>query len=155
MNERQRHRLRHRQTDNNNNNNNNNNRIQRCYSRFFTISSQRREPSPTRTLKWPGRNRVQITCNTQTQKEKETEPEKRDGEGRLLLDCFKVVGGVVPFFLSFFFFFLFFFLSFFLSVPIVSNTFRASNSDPHQNTCRCTCGDILDQRGNEYLPNGQ
>ena len=21
-------------------------------------------PSPTRTLKWPGRNRVQITCNT-------------------------------------------------------------------------------------------
>ena len=44
--------------------NNNNNRIQRRYSRFFTISSQRREPSPTRTLKWPGRNRVQITCNT-------------------------------------------------------------------------------------------
>ena len=31
---------------------------------FFTISSLRREPSPTRTLKWPGRNRVQITCNT-------------------------------------------------------------------------------------------
>ena len=31
---------------------------------FFTISSQRRELSPTRTLKWPGRNRVQITCNT-------------------------------------------------------------------------------------------
>ena len=30
---------------------------------FFTISSLRREPSPTRTLKWPGRNRVQITCN--------------------------------------------------------------------------------------------
>ena len=45
--------------------NNNNNRIQRRYSRFFTISSQRREPSPTRTLKWPGRNRVQITCNTE------------------------------------------------------------------------------------------
>ena len=45
-------------------NNNNNNRIQRRYSRFFTISSQRREPSSTRTLKWPGRNRVQITCNT-------------------------------------------------------------------------------------------
>ena len=41
--------------------NNNNNRIQRRYSRFFTISSQPREPSPTRTLKWPGRNRVQIT----------------------------------------------------------------------------------------------
>ena len=31
---------------------------------FFTISSQRRELSPTHTLKWPGRNRVQITCNT-------------------------------------------------------------------------------------------
>ena len=31
---------------------------------FFTISSQRRELSSTRTLKWPGRNRVQITCNT-------------------------------------------------------------------------------------------
>ena len=50
--------------DNNNNNNNNNNRIQRRYSRFFTISSQRREPSPTRTLKWPRRSRAQITCNT-------------------------------------------------------------------------------------------
>ena len=47
-----------------NNNNNNNNRIQRRYSRSFTISSQRRELSPTRTLKWPERNRVQITCNT-------------------------------------------------------------------------------------------
>ena len=31
---------------------------------FFTISSQRRELSPTCTLKWPGRNRVQITWNT-------------------------------------------------------------------------------------------
>ena len=31
---------------------------------FFTISSQRRELSPTRTLKWPRRDRVQITCNT-------------------------------------------------------------------------------------------
>ena len=48
----------------NNNNNNNNSRIQRCYSRFFTISSQCRELSPTRTLKWPRRNRVQIKCNT-------------------------------------------------------------------------------------------
>ena len=48
----------------NNNNNNNNNRIQRRYSRFFTISSQRRELSPTRMIKWPRRNRVQITCNT-------------------------------------------------------------------------------------------
>ena len=46
------------------NNNNNNNRIQRCFSRFFTISSQRRELFPTCTLKWPGSNRVQITCNT-------------------------------------------------------------------------------------------
>ena len=44
--------------------NNNNNRIQRRYSSFFTISSQRRELSPTRTLKWPRRNRVQIACNT-------------------------------------------------------------------------------------------
>ena len=50
--------------NNNNNSNNNNNRIQRRYSRFFTISSQRRELSPTRTLQWPGRSRVQITCNT-------------------------------------------------------------------------------------------
>ena len=41
-----------------------NNRIHRRNSRFFTISSLRREPSPTRTLKWPGRNRMQITCNT-------------------------------------------------------------------------------------------
>ena len=46
------------------NNNNNNNCIQRRNSRLFTISSQRRQPFPTRTLKWPGRNRVQITCNT-------------------------------------------------------------------------------------------
>ena len=45
-------------------NNNNNKGIQRRYSRFFTISTQGRELSPTRTLKWPGRNRVQITCNT-------------------------------------------------------------------------------------------
>ena len=50
--------------NNDNNNNDSNNRIQRHYSRFFTISSQRRKLSPTRTLKWPRRNRVQITCNT-------------------------------------------------------------------------------------------
>ena len=31
---------------------------------FFTILSVRREPSPTRTLKRPGHNHVQITCNT-------------------------------------------------------------------------------------------
>ena len=42
---------------------NNNNSIQRRKSRFFTISSLRRELSPTRTLKWPRRNRVQMTCN--------------------------------------------------------------------------------------------
>ena len=45
-------------------NNNNTNGIQSRYSRFFTIFSERRELSPIRTLKWPGRNRVQITCNT-------------------------------------------------------------------------------------------
>ena len=28
------------------------------------MASLRREPSPTRKLKRPGRNRVQITCNT-------------------------------------------------------------------------------------------
>ena len=40
-------------------------RIQMRKSRFFfTISCLHREPSPVRTLKWPGRNRVQITCNT-------------------------------------------------------------------------------------------
>ena len=49
---------------NNNNNNNNNSRIERRTSRFLTISSLRRERSPTRSLKWPGRIRVQITCNT-------------------------------------------------------------------------------------------
>ena len=48
----------------NNNNNNNNNCIQRRYSRSFTIFSQRRKLSPKRMHKWPGRNRMQITCNT-------------------------------------------------------------------------------------------
>ena len=43
---------------------NNNNCIQRRSSRFVIISSQRRKLSPTCTLKWPGRNCVQITCNT-------------------------------------------------------------------------------------------
>ena len=42
----------------------NKNCIQRGNSRIFTISSLLRKPSPTRMLKWPGRNRVQITCNT-------------------------------------------------------------------------------------------
>ena len=39
-------------------------RIERRISRFLTISSLRRELFPVGTLKWPGRNRVQITCNT-------------------------------------------------------------------------------------------
>ena len=52
--------------NNNNSNNNNNNSIQRRNSRFFTIPSLRHKPSPTRKLKWPGRNRVQIKCNTQS-----------------------------------------------------------------------------------------
>ena len=34
------------------------------YIYFLKISSMRRKLSPTRTLKRPGRNRVQITCNT-------------------------------------------------------------------------------------------
>ena len=42
----------------------NNNRIQRRCSRIFTISSQRSELSPTHTLKWLGRNHVQIMCST-------------------------------------------------------------------------------------------
>ena len=32
--------------------------------REFSVSSLRRELSPTRTLKWPERSGVQITCNT-------------------------------------------------------------------------------------------
>ena len=46
------------------NNNDNDNNIQRRSSRCFTIPSLPRERSSTRTLKWPGRSRVQITCNT-------------------------------------------------------------------------------------------
>ena len=42
--------------------NNYSNRIERRNSRTLTISSLRRELSPTRRLFWPGRNRVQITC---------------------------------------------------------------------------------------------
>ena len=38
--------------------------IERPNTRFCTMSSLRRELSPTRTLKWPGRNHVQITCST-------------------------------------------------------------------------------------------
>ena len=48
----------------NSNNNHNNNRIQRRNSRFVTISSLRRELSPTRMLKWPRHNCVQIRCST-------------------------------------------------------------------------------------------
>ena len=48
----------------NNDNNNNNNHVQRHNSRFFTISSLRHELSPTRTLKLPWSNHVQIMCNT-------------------------------------------------------------------------------------------
>ena len=44
--------------------NNNNDSIEKRNSRFFTISSLRRKLSPTCTLKWPGCNCVQITCNT-------------------------------------------------------------------------------------------
>ena len=50
--------------DYNYNDNNNNNRIQRRNERFVAIFSLRREPCPTRTLKWPRRNRLQITYNT-------------------------------------------------------------------------------------------
>ena len=52
--------------NNNHNDNNNNNSIGRRNSRCFTISSLRREQSPSRTLKLPGLNRVQVTCNTST-----------------------------------------------------------------------------------------
>ena len=38
--------------------------IERRSSRVVAITSLRRELSPTRTVKRPGRNRVQITCNT-------------------------------------------------------------------------------------------
>ena len=42
------------------------NRIEITNARFSTISSLPRELSPTRTLKCPEHNRVQITCNTQS-----------------------------------------------------------------------------------------
>ena len=45
-------------------NNSNKNSIQRRNSRFLQSPHLSREPSPTRTLKWQGRNRVQITCHT-------------------------------------------------------------------------------------------
>ena len=54
--------------NNNNNNNKNNNLIQKRNSRFFTISSLRREPSPTRRLTWPGR--VQSCANHQQHTER-------------------------------------------------------------------------------------
>ena len=43
-----------------------NHRTERRSSRFFSIPSLRSELSPTRTLKWPWRNRVQTACHTQT-----------------------------------------------------------------------------------------
>ena len=43
------------------NDNNDNNCIPRRNLRCFTISSLRRDSSPTCTLKWPERSRVQIT----------------------------------------------------------------------------------------------
>ena len=36
--------------------------IRVCF--FLTISSLRPELSPTRTLKWPGCNRMEVMCNT-------------------------------------------------------------------------------------------
>ena len=55
------------------NDNYNNRRTDWGKSRFFTVPSQRREPSPTRMLKWPGlgeiacksreTHRALITCN--------------------------------------------------------------------------------------------
>ena len=56
--------LGHKANNKQENNNNTNNCIQVCSSRFFTISLLRRELTPTRTLKWPMRNPVKITCNT-------------------------------------------------------------------------------------------
>ena len=52
--------------NNNYNNNNNNNHTKRRNSRFFTISSLRRELSPTCKLLWPRRNCVQSRCSTQS-----------------------------------------------------------------------------------------
>ena len=49
---------------NNDNNNNDNNCTERHDSRFYTISLLCHELSPTCTLKWPGHDIVQITCNT-------------------------------------------------------------------------------------------
>ena len=43
--------------------NDNNNPIERWNSRSFAISSLHRELSPTRTLKWPECNHVQIMCH--------------------------------------------------------------------------------------------
>ena len=60
--------------NNNNNNNNDNNNSNNNNSSSSSnknnsnndsnIRIERRELSPTRTLKWPGRNRVRITSNT-------------------------------------------------------------------------------------------
>ena len=53
--------------NNNNNDDDDSNNITIAWEgavRDFTISSLRREPSPTRTFGWPERNGVQMTCNT-------------------------------------------------------------------------------------------
>ena len=46
------------------NNDNNNSHSERHNSRSFTMSSLHHELSPTRRVKWPGHNSVQILCNT-------------------------------------------------------------------------------------------
>ena len=54
-------------SDNNNNDDDDSNNITIAWEgavRDFTISSLRREPSPTRTFGWPERSGVQMTCNT-------------------------------------------------------------------------------------------
>ena len=55
-----------RSDDGDNDDSHNNNDTEMSKSRFFTISSLLRQLSPSHTLKWPGRNRVQITWNTST-----------------------------------------------------------------------------------------
>ena len=50
--------------NNNNNNNNINNRIQRCNSRFLSVRGGEGLRHSEEIVKWPKRNRVQITSNT-------------------------------------------------------------------------------------------
>ena len=51
-------------SSNNNDNDNNNSRIQRRNSIFFLQSPHCAAKRLQHTFKWPGHNRVQITCNT-------------------------------------------------------------------------------------------